>query len=633
MNKNTLTGILLIGVILIGFTIYSSREQERLQALKKQELVEQQRRQEREDSIRRAQAAAEAPALDVPAAPARVTAVEAPRAVADESLPPALQAAVAGEPQFYTVKNNHLTVRFSNRGGKIESVQLNRYKTHDGEPVVLFDSTGVDFSFVFFAHKAIATSSFFFTAVDVPESTELSETDSVATLTFRLATAENASIDYIYTLRYDSYMIDLAVRMNGMNTVIPQKVTTLDLHWSATLRRQEKDFAGEANYSTVAYKYPNESDIEELSERSEAEDEKIVTRVEWVAFKQQFFSSILVAPNYFTNGSVAYTASRPGNAGGHLMHCEALMHFPYNNAATLTIPLQFYFGPNHYRTLQAYERDFGQLVPLGGWFIRPINRWLIIPTFHFLNTFISNYGLIILLLTIFIKIILAPFSQKSIVSSAKMKLLKPEVDKLNAKYPKQEDAMKKQQDMMALYKRYGVSMMGGCLPMLLQMPILFAMFRFFPASFELRQEGFLWANDFSTYDSILQLPVSIPMYGDHVSLFALLMAVSTFFYSKMMLSQTPQTGQPGMKFMQLYFMPVFLLVLCNNFSSGLSYYYMLSNFITMIQTWAIRRFFIDEKKMFAKMQARAAQPQKKSKFQQRLEAISKQQQQQARRKR
>jgi YidC/Oxa1 family membrane protein insertase len=237
-----------------------------------------------------------------------------------------------------------------------------------------------------------------------------------------------------------------------------------------------------------------------------------------------------------------------------------------------------------------------------------------------------------LLLTIFIKIILAPFSQKSIVSSAKMKLLKPDIDKINAKYPKKEDAMKKQQETMALYKRTGVSMMGGCLPMLLQMPILFAMFRFFPASFELRQKGFLWADDFSTYDSILDLPFSIPMYGDHVSLFALLMAVSTYFYSKMMMSQTPQTGQPGMKFMQLYFMPIFLLVLCNNFSSGLSYYYMLSNFITMIQTWVIRKFFIDEEKMLAKMRARAAQPQKKSKFQQRLEEMQRRQVQQQRRK-
>ncbi|MDR0581809.1 MAG: membrane protein insertase YidC [Prevotellaceae bacterium] len=627
MNKNTLIGIVLIGIILIGFSIYSSHEQRKLQEAQLEQLKERQRIQREQDSIRRANW----PDSIVPAAAPAATLAPA-QPVIDESYGSALVLAGEGEQAFITIENDLLGVTFSNKGGQVYAVQMKNYRTHDSLPVVLFAGENNQLSLNFFTTKNISTSLFYFTPVDVPAVTQLTETDSVARLAYRLQTAEDASIDYIYTLRYGSYKVDLDIRFNGMNAHIPQNVTTVDLSWSATLLRQEKDFAGEANQSTVAYKYPGDSDIDELGERNDANDKKIPAQVEWIAFKQQFFSSILIAPAHFNNASVSYRKNTQGNDHRELMHCNAFVQFPYNGAAETTIPLQFYFGPNHYKTLQSYGRDLEELVPLGGWIIRPINRWIIIPTFDFLSGFIGNYGIIILLLTIFIKVILAPFSQKSIVSSAKMKLLKPDIDKINAKYPKREDAMKKQQEVMALYKRTGVSMMGGCLPMLLQMPILFAMFRFFPASFELRQEGFLWADDFSTYDSILNLPFSIPMYGDHVSLFALLMAVSTYFYSKMMMSQTPQTGQPGMKFMQLYFMPVFLLVLCNNFSSGLSYYYMLSNFITMIQTWAIRKFFINEEKMLAKMRARAAQPQKKSKFQQRLEEMQRRQMQQQRRK-
>ncbi|MDR2802151.1 MAG: membrane protein insertase YidC [Prevotellaceae bacterium] len=627
MNKNTLTGIVLIGAILIGFSIYSSHEQRKLQEARAEQLKEQQRVQREQDSIRWAN---QPDSIVLPTTPAAALSPAQP--VIDESYGSTLALAGEGEQELVTIENNLLAVTFSNKGGRVYAVQMKNYRAHDSLPVVLFNGEDSQLSLNFFTTKNIATSLFYFTPVDMPAVTQLTETDSVARLSYRLQTAEDAYIDYIYTLRYDSYKVDLDIRLNGMNTHIPQNVTTIDLNWSATLLRQERDFASEANQSTIAYKYPGDSDIDKLGERDDADDKKIPTRVEWIAFKQQFFSTVLIAPNNFNNASVAYQKSTQGGNYRELMQCNAFVQFPYSGTAETTIPLQFYFGPNHYKTLKSYGHDLEKIVPLGGWIIRPINRWIIIPTFDFLNRFISNYGIIILLLTIFIRIILTPFSQKSIVSSAKMKLLKPDIDKINAKYPKQEDAMKKQQEVMALYKRTGVSMMGGCLPMLLQMPILFAMFRFFPASFELRQEGFLWADDFSTYDSILDLPFSIPMYGDHVSLFALLMAVSTYFYSKMMMSQTPQTGQPGMKFMQLYLMPIFLLVLCNNFSSGLSYYYMLANFITMIQTWVIRKFFINEEKMLAKMQARAAQPQKKSKFQQRLEEMQRRQTQQQRRK-
>jgi YidC/Oxa1 family membrane protein insertase len=305
------------------------------------------------------------------------------------------------------------------------------------------------------------------------------------------------------------------------------------------------------------------------------------------------------------------------------------MQIGYDAAQEVSVPFKFYFGPNLYKELKSYDYGFENIVPLGGWLIGWINRVIIINFFDYLSRFISNYGIIILLMTIAIKLVISPLTLKSYMSSAKMRVLKPEIEKINAKYPKKEDAMKKQQEVMALYKKTGVSMFGGCLPMLLQFPILFAMFRFFPASFELRQQGFLWADDLSTYDTILDLPFNIPLYGDHVSLFALLMAVSMFFYSKMNMDQMPSNNDmPGMKAMQLYFMPIFLLVLCNNFSSGLSYYYMLSNLITIAQTWVIRKYFIDEQKLFAQLKAKAAnaKPVKKSKFQQRLDEMYKQQQ-------
>jgi YidC/Oxa1 family membrane protein insertase len=444
----------------------------------------------------------------------------------------------------------------------------------------------------------------------------------------RIPIADDAYIDYIYTLRHNSYKVGLNIKLVGMDKHIPRNATGLDLYWSADIRRQEQNFANENNYSTVVYKYPGEANTEELSSRGEGGQAKIPTKVEWIAFKDQFFSAILLAPENFTQANVAYQSYSENHPDRMLMHCDAAMQLAYNSNSEQTIPLEFYFTTNQYHTLKSQGHDFEKLVSLGWWIMGYINRWFIIPVFDFLNGFIVNYGIIILILTLLIKIILLPLTHRSHVSSAKMKVLQPEVAKINEKYPKREDAMKKQQEVMALYKKTGVSMMGGCLPMLLQMPILIAMFNFFPASFELRQKSFLWAHDLSTYDSILELPFNIPFYGSHISLFVLLMAVSLFFYSKATLSQTASNNQmPGMKFMQLYLMPILMLVMFNSYSSGLSYYFMLSNFITIGQTWVIRKWFVDEEELLRKMKARAAQPVKKSKFQQRLEEAARAQQQ------
>ena len=314
------------------------------------------------------------------------------------------------------------------------------------------------------------------------------------------------------------------------------------------------------------------------------------------------------------------------------MVCYADMRSEFDLSAggDVTIPYEFYFGPNHYRTLKSYDQHYERIIPLGGSVIGLISRWVIIPVFNFLGRFIENFGIIILLLTVLIKLVVSPLTMKSYISSAKMSVLKPEMDKLNEKYPRQEDALKKQQAMMNLYRRAGVSPMGGCLPMLLQLPILYAMFRFFPASIELRQQPFLWADDLSAYDSILNLPFNIPLYGDHVSLFALLMALSMFIYSKMTSSQmSSDPSMAGMKFMSVWLMPIMMLFICNNLSSGLSYYYLLSNLITMLQTWFVKRYVVKPEKIHAMLAATEGKPMPKSKWQQRLEEAQKMQQQMA----
>ncbi len=362
-----------------------------------------------------------------------------------------------------------------------------------------------------------------------------------------------------------------------------------------------------------------------LNARNSSVSEDVKTRISWIGYKQQFFSTFLVSDDNFLN---AQLESNKIEDGLNIKQFSSRIALPVDNAANDEHNLKMYFGPNHFNTLKAYEYGFEDVVPLGGWIIKWINRYVIIFLFDLLDNKIASYGLIIFLLTIIIKLVFFPLTYKSYLSQAKMRVLKPQIDEINKKYPKKEDAMKKQQTTMALYKKVGVSPMGGCLPMLIQFPFLIAMFRFFPASFELRQKSFLWAEDLSTYDSIIDLPFSIPMYGDHISLFTLLMAASLFLTSRMNSAQMgdANASMPGMKFMTLYMMPVMLLVIFNNHSAGLSYYYLLSNVITLSQTLIIRRT-VDDEAILRKLNEHAKKPVKKSKFQAKLAAMTKQQQQ------
>ena len=456
---------------------------------------------------------------------------------------------------------------------------------------------------------------------------EKTDTSVVMRLPFR----NGGYIQQKYTLKQGSYVVSNVMSFVGMDGIIPRNVAYYDFDWDVTIPRMEKGYKNEVQYSKVDYYYGGDKKPEEFG-RGRNMDKRIENRVEWFAFQQQFFSAIMRPVNQFTSGELAINFVPEEDLSHNLMTCVAKMRGDFRIADNVEINNEFYFGPNHYKTLKSYGQKYEKIIPLGGWMVGWFTKWVIIPLFDFLHKFISNFGIIILLMTLFIKIVVLPFAYKSYSSSAKMQALKPEMDKLNAKYPRQEDALKKQQATMDLYKRAGVNPMGGCLPMFLQLPILWAMFRFFPASIELRQQSFLWADDLSAYDTIplLDFGTRIPLLGDHISLFALLMAVSMFFYSKIttqgqMSSNDPNTAT--MRFMSVWMMPIMMFFICNSLSAGLTYYYLLSNLITMLETWIIKKFFVRPEDVLAKLKATENKPMPKSKWQQRLEEAQKMQRQ------
>lgn len=618
MDKKSIIGLVLMGVILIGFSYYNSHQQE---AYNKQQAHLQ-------DSLARVK-------MQQQAAKAATDTLQSSSAAAKDSLDAAnlkqsfgasLAAALQGKEEFYSLQNDLVKVDFSNKGGRIASVELLKYKRHNGEKLVLFTADKSSFDLNLYLGQNVSTSKFYFEPVNVAKSSALAESENSKSVAFRLHTDETSYIEFIYTLKKGSYMVDYKVNFVGMEHKFPANMTDFDVKWSMSTPQQEKGYKNEFNYTAIAYKVPGkDGDFEELSPMKEEASEKVTTKVQWVNFKQQFFSSIIVAKNSFSSIDVNQTAN--SEHSGLIKNFNANLRVPFT-ASMKSADFGFYFGPNLFKELIKYDQGFEKVVPLGGWIIRWINRWVVIPVFDLLESHIGNYGLIILILTIFIKLVIFPLTYKSYLSMAKMRVLKPDVDKINEKYGKKEDALKKQQEVMALYRKTGVNPMGGCLPMLLQLPILIAMFRFFPASFELRGESFLWADDLSSFDSIVQLPFNIPLYGDHVSLFTLLMALSLYFTSKISTSQMGDTNQqiPGMKFMTLYMMPVMLLLWFNNYAAGLSYYYLLSNLFTLGQTYLIRQTVNDEK-IHAQLKENSKKPQTKSRFQQKLEDMARKQQQ------
>ena len=614
MNKSSVIGLILIGVIFFGFTWYQSKQY--------QKQVEFQAQQ---DSIALAQKMymdsvwrAEHPA-DTAASFSMQNQISAENTrIYKDSL---IDNAHKAEASYYTLSNDRIEVAFTTKGAQPYSVKLKDFYNYDSTDLYIFKPEMSQYGITIYAGENINTKDFVF---EVAEKTD-------STIVMRLPFAGGGYLQQKYILAADSFVVDNEFSMVGMGNVIPRNVSAFDIDWNVIIPRMEKGYRNEKQYSKLNYLFPGEKKPERVGVGRD-DDARVDAKISWFAFQQQFFSAIMRAENDFSSGDMAIRFCEENDPDRNLMACTAKMRSEFTPSpdGSVSVPFSFYFGPNHYRTLKHLDQHYERIIPLGGSVIGLISRGLIIPVFNFLGRFIGNFGIVILILTVLIKLIVSPLTVKSYISSAKMSVIKPEVDKLNQKYPKQEDALKKQQAMMDLYRRAGISPMGGCLPMLLQLPVLYAMFRFFPASIELRQQHFLWADDLSGYDSILDLPFNIPLYGDHISLFALLMAVSMFLYSKMTSSQmSDDPNMAGMKFMSVWMMPVMMLFICNNLSSGLSYYYLLSNLITMLQTWFVKRYIVKPEKIYAQLAASAHKPAPKSKWQQRLEEAQRMQQQMA----
>ena len=609
-SKYNIVGFVLIGLVMFGFTWYQSRQ------YKKQAEYQAQL-----DSIARVEAM-EKMVLD-----SAMTVVPASQGSASAATPAfrpyrdsSLNVAAQSNPSIVAIANNQVRIEFTTKGAQPYSVDVKDYRRYDSTALMLIPAGASELNFNIYAGESLDTKDFVF---DVAE---LNDTSVVMRLPF----ANGGYIQQKYTLGQDSYMLRNELSFVGLDAIIPRKVSSMDLSWKADIPRLEKGYKNEKQYSRIDYYIDGDKSPEDIGNGKNA-TKSLEAGFQWVAFQQQFFSAILTAPQGFESGDLALDYYEEDDAFHNLMACSAKMRTPLNINGNTTIPFDFYFGPNHFKTLKAYDRKYEKIIPLGGWLVGWISRFFIIPCFDFLGRFISNYGIVILLMTLLLKIVVSPLTIKSYMSSAKMSALKPEIDKINEKYPKEEDMMKKQQATMELYKRAGVSPMGGCLPMLLQFPILWAMFRFFPASIELRQKSFLWADDLSAYDSVLDFGFNIPLFGDHLSLFALLMAVSMFLYSKMTSSQMSNDPQMApMKFMSVWLMPIMMLFICNNLSSGLSYYYLLSNLLTMVQTFVIKKWVVKPEKILAKIEESKGKPIQKSKWQLKLEQAQKMQEAQLR---
>lgn len=628
-NKQSVIGFVLIALIFLGFMLYTNHEQAEYRASL-----------EAQEALILADEAAPQPAESA-ATDGNATATEQP------AQPQAVQSdgfiADAESVEEVVVENDVLKIRFTTKGAQIADVTLKEYtkyapKDERNTLVQLFDPETARFDMSFYLKNNLRN-----VKVNTIEHNfellPIRNADKSRIVTMRLPVGEDASLDYVYTIYNESrperdYLVDFEVRLNNLAPMMANQ-TSIGIDWSNRSYQNERSYKTENTYTTIAYHFPNEIGIEDLGMATGDKDKNVSSSVDWVSFKQQYFSSTFIARSTkFTYADMMFDTE--ADKSGFIKDFSLKTAVAYT-PQTEDYKFSFYLGPNKYAVLRKVADDNGsslsleRIIPLG-WIISSfISRWVVIPVFDFLQQYIASFGLIILILTILVKLVIFPLTYKSYLSTAKMRVLKPEIEAINAKYPRQEDAMKKQQATMELYKKADVNIMGGCIPALIQMPILIAMFRFFPASIELRGQSFLWSDDLSSYDSILQLPFNIPFYGDHVSLFALLMALVFFAFSYMNYQQSAssQPQMAGMKFMMVYMMPVMMLLWFNDYASGLCYYYLLSNLITIIQTIAIRNL-IDDNKIHALVHANMTKNNtkgKKSRFQQKYEELMRQQEQ------
>ena len=626
MDKNTIIGFVLIALIFLGFMQMTKRSDKEIAAEKRYN-----------DSI----ALVQQNKADV-AGKIAGTAISKDSLALKDSTNGAdafgdFGVAAKGEEKFYTIENELVKITLSNKGGRVYSVELKKYSKRDSlekaHPLILFKDkeSNMSFTFVTNNNRVINSANLYFE----PVSGITKDSQGNQTLILRLKTSGQAYLDFAYTLPANNYMLSFGLKANGMNTVMPAGTNSLDMAWSAKVRQQEKGRKFEDRYSAIHYKYVAD-DVEGLSE-SKNDEKKLTNKVKWIAFKDQFFSSILIANDALNSTSLK--SSLEAENSGYLKSYTADMSVAFDPTGKVPTTFRWFFGPNQYKVLSAYDKEtkasddlsLNKLIPLGWGLFGWVNRFAIIPMFNLFSGFMTNFGLIILLMTVAIKLVLFPLTYKSYISSAKMRVLKPEIDEINARIPA-DKAAERQKATMELYGKVGVSPMSGCLPTLLQMPILFAMFSFFPASIELRQQSFLWATDLSAYDSIMQLPFTVPFgFGSHISLFCLLMTATNIVFTKLNMANTATNDQPGgamMKWM-MYLMPLMFLFMFNNYASGLSYYYFISTLISIGQTYAIRAT-VDEKKLLAELHAKrnsnSKKPVKKNGFMERLEKMQREQQ-------
>ena len=629
-NKSTIIGFVLMTLVFVGFLFYSN-----YQAKKQQEAqVEAQIEQLAEQASK---------ALDTPAEE---------KAIATQSNSKSKQSAAttklvsdAANVEEVVIENDVMQVRFSTLGAQIIDVTLKDYtkyapKEVRNELVHLFAPESAYFNMSYYVKEDMRNVEVA-TAYRNFELLPIENLGDKQVVTMRLPIGEG-SIEHIYTIYNEQkperdYLVDFEVRLNELAPLMANQ-KSIAVEWRNRTYQNERSFKNENTYTTLVYHFPGEKDVENLGISESSKSDDIAASIDWVSFKQQFFSTALIGRSVnLRQPQVSFSTNDAKS--GYIKDFAMESSVDYN-PQTSSYDFSFYLGPNKFSTLKKLTDKSGQslemerIIPLGWIFSTYVSRWVVIPVFDFLQKYIASFGLIIFLLTLLVKLVIFPLTYKSYLSTAKMRVIKPEIDAINAKYPRQEDAMKKQQEVMALYNKTGISPMGGCLPMLIQMPILIAMFRFFPASIELRGKSFLWSDDLSSYDSILDLPFNIPFYGDHVSLFCLLMTIVMFVYSYMNYKQqgAAQPQMAGMKFMTVYMMPAMMLFWFNDYASGLCYYYLLSNLITIVQTTIIR-FTLNDDVIRAKMNARAKNTKgKKSRFQQRYEELMKQAEAQQKRK-
>lgn len=639
MDKNQIIGFLLIGVVLIGYVMLTKPSEKEIQQQQRIKdslaIVEQIRVQ---DSINKSNAIAISDTANNVVQDNVVIPQEIENDTTD-SLSANLLAdtygpfanAAKGEKEYYYLQNDKLTVKISNKGGRVYSATLSDYTTHNKKPLVIFDGDSNRFNINFFIQdKLIKTEDLFFEAEDYDAKIRANKTEQK--LVLRAKISDKKYLEYVYTIKPNEYLIDFDINFVNLDKIIPINTTYLELYWEEYVKYLERGEKWETQNTMFFYKL-YQSSVENLKNRKDKDDEEISSKIRWISYKQQFFNATLIAKEHFDYAKIS--TEKLENDTTNLFLMKSKITVPFHHNKNEEINLAFYFGPNKYSILNKIKindekMDMGELIPLGGKLLAPINKYAIIPMFNFLGKFITNYGIIILIMTFIIKLVLFPLTYKSYASGAKMRIIKPELDKALTKYP-EDKKMERQQATMSLYKKAGVNPMGGCLPMLFQFPILIALYRFFPASIELRQKTFLWVKDLSTYDAILTWEANIPIvnwiFGNHISLFTLLMAVAMVFSTKMnnqnMDSSNPQAK--SMKYM-MYLMPVMMIVWFNAYSAGLSYYYFLSSLIGIIQILVIRAM-INEKKVLTSMRENMKKPtvKKKSKFQKRLEEAQKQQ--------